>query len=130
MANKAAELSKDPYYQNFSSAKNSHFSSHNGNQQHFTHTENSVSFFGAPSAQISELKEKLLDFMSTHIYPNEKIYVAQLKENPWKSPPIMETLKKQAKELGLWNLFLPKGSKVSEEKFFFIFFFMKKIQFI
>jgi acyl-CoA dehydrogenase len=57
----------------------------------------------------AELHEKLTDFMAEHIYPAEPIFaeqVAQL-DNPWTRPPIMEDLKRKARDAGLWNLFLP-----------------------
>jgi acyl-CoA dehydrogenase len=47
--------------------------------------------------------------MDEHIYPNEPVYEEQLAEsgNPHGHPPVMEELKDRARELGLWNLFLP-----------------------
>jgi acyl-CoA dehydrogenase len=56
-----------------------------------------------------ELQEKLLAFMDEHIYPNERAYAEQLmgQDDVHAMPPIMATLKKEAKERGLWNLFLP-----------------------
>jgi acyl-CoA dehydrogenase len=56
-----------------------------------------------------ELRERLLTFMDEHIYPAEPVYHEQLKESrdPHHHPPIMEELKCKARELGLWNLFLP-----------------------
>ncbi|WP_226657660.1 acyl-CoA dehydrogenase [Pseudalkalibacillus hwajinpoensis] len=56
--------------------------------------------------------EKLTEFMDEYVYPNEKVYEEQLSEQDsrWSSiPPIMEELKKKAKEAGLWNLFLPES---------------------
>jgi acyl-CoA dehydrogenase len=44
--------------------------------------------------------------------PAEAIYTDQLGESHaarWGQPSVMEDLKKRAKELGLWNLFLPKN---------------------
>src|SRR5437588_7233109 len=56
-----------------------------------------------------ELGERLLAFMDEHIYPNESVYEEQLRESgqPHFHPPVMEELKQRARELGLWNLFLP-----------------------
>lgn len=62
------------------------------------------------SNKVIELQEKLSHFMKEHVYPNEKVYDDQLniQETRWSSvPPIMEELKKKAKQEGLWNLFLP-----------------------
>lgn len=50
--------------------------------------------------------------MEEHIYPNERLYEQQLNEQPsrWSAvPPIMEELKEEAKQAGLWNLFLPEN---------------------
>jgi acyl-CoA dehydrogenase len=63
------------------------------------------------SPRSSELQEKLLAFMDEHIYPNERLYAEQLmgQDDVHSIPPIMETLKTQARSHGLWNLFLPHG---------------------
>jgi acyl-CoA dehydrogenase len=49
--------------------------------------------------------------MEEHVYPNEKVFEEQLAaaESRWTVPPIMEELKAEAKEAGLWNLFLPES---------------------
>ncbi len=54
-----------------------------------------------------QLLPKLHAFMDTHVYPAESVYAAQLDEERWRVPPIMEALKEKAKAEGLWNLFLP-----------------------
>ena len=50
-------------------------------------------------------------FVRERVVPNEQIYVEQLVGSDdwreWKIPPIVEELKAEARELGLWNLFLP-----------------------
>ncbi len=50
-------------------------------------------------------------FVRERIVPNEQTYADQLVGSndwqEWKIPPILEELKAEAKELGLWNLFLP-----------------------
>ena len=55
------------------------------------------------------LRERLLAFMDEHVYPAEAVYHEQLvaSGDPHSHPPIMEELKAHARELGLWNLFLP-----------------------
>jgi len=56
-----------------------------------------------------DLKERLLAFMDEHIYPAEEIYHDQLvaSGDPHFDPPVMEELKRRAREAGLWNLFHP-----------------------
>ncbi len=50
-------------------------------------------------------------FVRERVVPNEPTYLDQLAGSDdwreWKIPPIVEELKAEAKELGLWNLFLP-----------------------
>jgi acyl-CoA dehydrogenase len=50
-------------------------------------------------------------FVRERIVPNEQTYLDQLVGTDdwreWKIPPILEELKAEARELGLWNLFLP-----------------------
>jgi acyl-CoA dehydrogenase len=61
------------------------------------------------SEKVQKLRAQLEAFMNELVYPNEKTYREQLEaaEDRWTVPPIMEELKKEAKEAGLWNLFLP-----------------------
>ncbi len=60
------------------------------------------------SERVQELEEKLTAFMNEIVYPNEKVYEEQLYagKSRWEIPQIMEEMKAQAKEAGLWNLFL------------------------
>jgi len=50
-------------------------------------------------------------FVRERVVPNEQTYLDQLVGTDdwreWQIPPILEELKAEAKELGLWNLFLP-----------------------
>ncbi len=50
-------------------------------------------------------------FVRERVVPNEQTYLDQLVGTgdwrDWKIPPIVEELKAEARELGLWNLFLP-----------------------
>jgi len=52
-------------------------------------------------------------FVRERVLPNEKRYYAELSGSrdwrQWRVPPIMETLKAEAKAAGLWNLFLPES---------------------
>jgi acyl-CoA dehydrogenase len=58
-----------------------------------------------------ELRAELLDFMDTHVYPAESVFVEQLDVLEdgwaWDSTPIIQNLRAEAHKRGLWNLFLP-----------------------
>jgi len=62
-----------------------------------------------PSQRCREFQERLQQFMQEQIYPAEPVYEQQLRESgdPHHQPAIMEELKAQAREAGLWNMFLP-----------------------
>ncbi|KAF0808833.1 acyl-CoA dehydrogenase [Alcanivorax sp. S71-1-4] len=60
------------------------------------------------SDNVETLRAQVRDFMQQQVLPREAAYAEQLAANPWETPPIMETLKQQAREAGLWNLFLPQ----------------------
>jgi alkylation response protein AidB-like acyl-CoA dehydrogenase len=58
--------------------------------------------------KVKRLQERLTAFMEEHIYPNEGSISKQVDEgNRWDSVPLLEELKKKAREEGLWNFFLP-----------------------
>ncbi|MEK4023750.1 acyl-CoA dehydrogenase [Sporosarcina sp. FSL W7-1283] len=62
------------------------------------------------SEKVVQLQEQVSQFMEDYIYPNEHVFRSQLvgQSNRWSAvPPIVEELKVNAKEQGLWNLFLP-----------------------
>ena len=61
------------------------------------------------SPRTQELRENLLEFMDSHIYPAEPVWHDQVEESgdPYFHPPVMEELKQEARSRGLWNLFLP-----------------------
>jgi acyl-CoA dehydrogenase len=66
------------------------------------------------TSNTQELIGKVDDFMREHIYPAEEIYEKEMKAfrnagNPWQIPVVLSRLKKQARELGLWNFFLPES---------------------
>jgi acyl-CoA dehydrogenase len=65
------------------------------------------------SDRCQELRERLLAFMDEHVYPAEPVYHEQLvaSGDPHSQPPVMEELKERARELGLWNLFLPHADE-------------------
>ncbi|OTB16967.1 hypothetical protein K445DRAFT_316494 [Daldinia sp. EC12] len=66
--------------------------------------------------RVSEKAKKTLDvvakFVEEECIPADPVVDAQIGEGSarWEShPPIIEELKAKAKQLGLWNMFLPKG---------------------
>jgi len=65
----------------------------------------------ATSEKTKYALERLGRFMDEHIYPNEAEYWRQHAALPdrWQSPPLLEELKRQARQAGLWNLFLPES---------------------
>lgn len=65
------------------------------------------------SKKVTDLVERLEDFMDKNVYPIEKEYEDYFKttDNLWKSPPLMTELKEKAKQAELWNLFLPESER-------------------
>jgi acyl-CoA dehydrogenase len=57
----------------------------------------------------AELHERLTDFMDEEVYPAEHVFATQVAalDDPWSRPPVIEDLKRSARDRGLWNLFLP-----------------------
>ena len=64
-----------------------------------------------PTARTQELRERLIAFCDTHIYPNEALFHAQIERERWQVAPIVEELKVKARAAGLWNLFLPHSDR-------------------
>ena len=67
----------------------------------------------AMSAKGQDYHKRLSDFMTEFVFPAEKEYDAYRHEkgpDDHTVPPVVEDLKKLAKERGLWNLFLPAES--------------------
>ncbi|NPC98008.1 acyl-CoA dehydrogenase family protein [Nocardioides sp. zg-DK7169] len=58
-----------------------------------------------------ELQRTLLDFMDSHVHPAEEVFEDQLAglEDPfaWTRTAVLKDLQAEARERGLWNLFLP-----------------------
>jgi acyl-CoA dehydrogenase len=61
------------------------------------------------SAKAKDLHARLLKFAKEECLPAEAVFAQQLEAaaDRWQPLPIVEDLKKRAKALGLWNLFLP-----------------------
>ena len=67
----------------------------------------------AMSAKGQDYHDRLTAFMVEHVFPAEQSYDAYREEKGPKDftvPPVVEELKKLAKAQGLWNLFLPSES--------------------
>ena len=63
------------------------------------------------SAKTEELRQRLRAFMDENIYPNEKKYHEEINAGDrWQPLQIIEDLKAKARREGLWNLFLPEVS--------------------
>ena len=62
----------------------------------------------------TELRERLSTFLTDRIKPSEAVFHEQLasQEDPWawSTTPVLQELRAEARELGLWNLFLPPGT--------------------
>jgi acyl-CoA dehydrogenase len=64
------------------------------------------------SARTRDLLQRLQAFFKQHIYPNEERHwreldVVRRAGEPWQPVPLVEELKRTARDAGLWNLFLP-----------------------
>ena len=68
----------------------------------------------ALSREAEETCARMWDFMRAEVFPAEPVYARYLRENgPHAYPPVMEELKESARKRGLWNLFLPSESGMS-----------------
>ena len=71
------------------------------------------------SDKVQQMRKRLLTFMEEHIYPNEEAFHHEVDENrrkgnAWVPTTVVESLKPKAREAGLWNLFLPRSTRVPE----------------
>ncbi|MCD0448961.1 acyl-CoA dehydrogenase family protein [Actinocorallia sp. API 0066] len=74
------------------------------------------------SERATEYLARLQAFMDEHVYPAEPVYVAQHHElvaagRPHELPPVVEELKAKARAAGLWNLFLPDESGLTNTEY-------------
>ena len=61
--------------------------------------------------KVKKLRADVQSFMNDIVYPNEPVYHEQFEaqEDRWQTPQIIEDMKAQARDAGLWNLFLPES---------------------
>ena len=72
----------------------------------------------AYDGRTQEWRERLLAFMTEHVFPAEPVFAEQTAAAarsgfPWQRPPVVAELKAEARKRGLWNLFLashPEGA--------------------
>lgn len=63
------------------------------------------------SARVRSFRERLVAFMTEHVYPNERIFYEELREGTrWRVSPTVERLKELARAQNLWNLFIPDSA--------------------
>lgn len=71
----------------------------------------------APGARATELRERMVAFMRDQVLPAEASYAAHRAAAGAQGhdlPPVVEELKATAREQGLWNLFLPSESGLTQ----------------
>jgi acyl-CoA dehydrogenase len=70
----------------------------------------------APSTKAADYLGQLSEFMDSHVYPAERVYAEQRATagpDDHTVPQVIEDLKVEARRRGLWNLFLPEVSGLS-----------------
>jgi acyl-CoA dehydrogenase len=70
-----------------------------------------------PSPRAVELRESMIEFMRESVFPAEVEYHAYRRAagvDDHTLPPVVESLKVEARRRGLWNLFLPAESGLSQ----------------
>ena len=60
-----------------------------------------------PSDRALHWQDRLRRFMDANVLPRSAEYWAQVREDHSRQPPAMEEMKAEAREAGLWNMFLP-----------------------
>ncbi|MGD9561624.1 MAG: acyl-CoA dehydrogenase family protein [Pyrinomonadaceae bacterium] len=70
------------------------------------------------SSKTHEIQDRLTAFMDEHVYPNEHRYADEVNfGDRWRPLALIEELKGKAKSAGLWNLFLPDISGLSNVEY-------------
>lgn len=68
------------------------------------------------SAMQKEWLHRVQSFMTNHVRPAVPVYEQQVAEGDrWKVIPVLEDLKKKARDGSLWNMFLPPSSLEDDE---------------
>jgi acyl-CoA dehydrogenase len=59
--------------------------------------------------EVEALRVRLFEFMDGYVYPAEPVYEREMAEagDAHFDPPVIDSLKREARRRGLWNLFLP-----------------------
>ena len=73
-----------------------------------------------PSAKAEELSGLMWDFLNERVLPAEAeydAYRASVGPDDWTLPPVVEELKVEARAKGLWNLFLPDVSGLTNVEY-------------
>jgi acyl-CoA dehydrogenase len=73
-----------------------------------------------PSTKVEELSATMWDFLATRVLPAEAeydAYRASVGPDDHTVPPVIEALKQEARARGLWNLFLPDVSGLSNVEY-------------
>ena len=62
-----------------------------------------------PSPRGVDLRQRVTEFLETEVLPAEAVYEEQMAASgdPHSHPQVLEDLKAEARERGLWNLFMP-----------------------
>src|SRR5215207_3646081 len=71
----------------------------------------------APSARSRGLNDAMVAFMQERVLPAEAAYLAHRRSagpHGHEVPPVIEDLKAEARSRGLWNLFLPSESGLTQ----------------
>ena len=71
------------------------------------------------SPKVEALRTQLQRFFDESIAPAEPVYLEEIRRNraagnAWRPAQVIEQLKPKARELGLWNLFLPKSARAPQ----------------
>ncbi len=74
----------------------------------------------APTAKAQDLKDRLQAFMDEKVFPAEALYEQYRRDKGYGDhtlPPVVEELKAEARTRGLWNLFLPDVSGLTNVEY-------------